>query len=170
MVHSLCVTLNKLGDQHYRSGDLPSAMSKYTEALALRKAVWRLERGSQSPTTPETAGISPPQTVAEQSGVTTSAGGVITVQTAPHPQLAVDVAVSAAKVADIVRVLGGEGSGKLAACGFQEALDVLQSVDQSACDDRLAAKVRQHSSVNARQSQECTLCDVQMICWQVPGS
>ena len=42
------------------------------------------------------------------------------------------------------RALGGEGSGKLAACGFQEALDVLESVHKRACDNRLAAKVRQH--------------------------
>ena len=149
MVHSLSVTLNKLGDLLYRSGDLPSARSKYAEALVLRKAVWRLEKNSlaessQSPTTPETADISSSQSVAEQSAVTTSGGGVVTVQTVPRPQLAVDVAVSAAKVADIVRALGGEGSGKLAACGFQEALDVLESVDKRACDNRLAAKVRQH--------------------------
>ncbi|CAI5471413.1 unnamed protein product [Closterium sp. Yama58-4] len=98
--HALCVTLNKLGDLHYRSDRVPEALALYQQALARRQhALARTEAG-------------------------THAGGLkgAVRETASK---ALDVAVSTAKVADAQQALGEEESARE---GFSRALRLVQGV------------------------------------------
>ncbi|CAI5516167.1 unnamed protein product [Closterium sp. Naga37s-1] len=101
--HALCVTLNKLGDLHYRSDHLPEALALYQRALARRQhALARTEACAQA---------------REGEGAVR--------ETASK---ALDVAVSTAKVADVQQALGEEESARE---GFSRALRLVQAAKET---------------------------------------
>ncbi|KAK6931707.1 hypothetical protein RJ641_003500, partial [Dillenia turbinata] len=90
ITHTLSVSLNKIGDLKYYSGDLQTARTYYYRSLYVRRIA-----------------------IKHNSGITSQI---------------LDVAVSLAKVADVDRNLGNE---KEAVDGFQEAIQLLESLTLS---------------------------------------
>ncbi|CAI7768598.1 unnamed protein product [Closterium sp. NIES-53] len=104
LCHALCVTLNKLGDLHYRSDRLPEALALYQQALSRRQHA-----------------LVCTEACAQPRGVGEKGEGAVREKASK----ALDVAVSTAKVADAQQALGEEARARE---GFSRALRLVQGV------------------------------------------
>ncbi|KAJ6827631.1 uncharacterized protein M6B38_367015 [Iris pallida] len=128
LVHTLSVSLNKIGDLSYYDGNLQSARSYYTRALDVRRDAVKEHKDASS------------QTMCIRKGAVTKL---------KHLRLeVVDLAVSLAKVADVDRSLGNE---HVAIQGFQEAIEHLESLKLSSSEAGL--EQRRHSVLEFLHSQ-----------------
>ncbi|KAH0469127.1 hypothetical protein IEQ34_002359 [Dendrobium chrysotoxum] len=162
LVHTLSVSLNKIGDLRYYDGDLESARTYYIRALDVRRDAI-MERSNVScqgkwgqeeydlhdnGLDEEFPFLTLPTTLSLDKALEIN-------RLLDFVQI-VDFAVSLAKVADVDRSLGNEDA---AIKGFQEAIDRLESLKLNSSDAALKQRVSQRNKIiSASQcSSSCTI-------------
>lgn len=162
-MHALSVSLNKLGDLKYYAQDLATARTFYSRALELRQQATDLTELSSQVRTFKVSfnclssrkGLAHSQfrcipvfrtwkKLFRGSHLTTLVSNVprdqliLTLDVLPSVKV-LDVAVSLAKVADVNRALGNEGS---ATEGFEEAVKMLGDLPKPSTKEQLILETR----------------------------